>query len=363
MRRILLFTLALMLALSALAPAASAGKLAEYSLVCNGKRYELSAETGYIYDQSGVLMVPVQRIAEIFNLSVMPIGTELLITGKDGSIVAVKPGSTSMLVDDDRLPLRVKSMTKAGKLIVDVRVLRPLGLSYKHYKDSISLRNKGYLSGVIAICDADGTLTVPAVTAEDPSGALPTKIQAAAKTATQIVGVKYKSGSNCTLTLYEKQGSDWAKTLNVNGYVGKYGINKTKEGDNRTPTGTFELKTPFGIKADPGTKMGGYLKLTKYHYWSGRKNKYYNKLVDTRVETSYKPSSADEHLIKYKGVYNYAMLIDYNPQGIIGKGSAIFLHCTGSNKYTAGCVAIPQASMIRLLQTLDPGAKIVIYAA
>lgn len=362
MKRFLLLTLVLALAIPAFAPTASAGKLSTYSLVCNGKRIELSDETGYIHSQSSVLLVPVQYIAQAYNLTVEEKGAELVITGKDGAVVSVKSGAKSMLVDKKRMTLRVRSVKKSGKLMVDTRVLRPLGLSYKHYKASAALRAKGYKGGALAICDAEGELTLPTVTEEDPAGTLPPKLQAAAKNATQIVGVRYKGGSKCVVTLYEKQGTMWIQPISVSGYLGKNGIDKTKEGDKRTPTGTFDLKMPFGIKPDPGTKMGGYLKVTKYHYWSGQKNKYYNQLVDTRIVKDYKPSSADEHLIKYTGVYNYAMLIDYNPEGTIGKGSAIFLHCAGANKYTAGCVAISAASMVKLLKVLDNGAKIVIYA-
>jgi L,D-peptidoglycan transpeptidase YkuD (ErfK/YbiS/YcfS/YnhG family) len=54
------------------------------------------------------------------------------------------------------------------------------------------------------------------------------------------------------------------------------------------------------------------------------------------------------------------MFIDYNAAGVAGKGSCIFLHCTGSNKYTAGCVAVSEAAMKKIIQWVKPGAKIVI---
>lgn len=40
--------------------------------------------------------------------------------------------------------------------------------------------------------------------------------------------------------------------------------------------------------------------------------------------------------------------------------SAIFLHCYGRNPYSLGCVAIPEEDMVRILQSLRPGAKILI---
>ena len=41
--------------------------------------------------------------------------------------------------------------------------------------------------------------------------------------------------------------------------------------------------------------------------------------------------------------------------------SAIFLHCTGSNPYTAGCIAVSQKNMLKIIRAAQPGAKICIY--
>ena len=77
-------------------------------------------------------------------------------------------------------------------------------------------------------------------------------------------------------------------------------------------------------------------------------------------EVSRKHKSSDEYLIKYKGAYNYCMFIDYNAEGTPNKGSCIFLHCTGKNKYTAGCVAIPEKMMKQIICWAREGTKIVI---
>ncbi len=177
--------------------------------------------------------------------------------------------------------------------------------------------------------------------------------------ATQVVLVEHTDGSNANLTLYEKQNGAWQQLYQCKAYIGANGMGKTKAGDKKTPVGTFNLTTPFGIQDDPGAAMP-YTKVTKYHYWCGdSSSKYYNQLVDERTADR-KHTSADEYLIDYKGVYNYCMFIDYNAEGTPGKGSCIFLHCTGSRKYTAGCVAIPQASMKMVLKWAKAGVKIVI---
>ena len=171
--------------------------------------------------------------------------------------------------------------------------------------------------------------------------------------------VDYTGGSKAVLSLHEKVDGIWTEVLSCDAYVGKNGIGKTKAGDKKTPEGTYNLTTPFGIKDDPGAQMP-YTKVTKYHYWCGDSNsEYYNKLVDER-KVDRKHTKSDEYLIDYKGVYNYCLFIDYNAEGIPNKGSCIFLHCTGKNKYTAGCVAVPEKTMKQIVQWARAGVKIVI---
>lgn len=174
----------------------------------------------------------------------------------------------------------------------------------------------------------------------------------------QIVLVE-ATGSSAKVSFHEKVNGVWRELGSTSGYVGRNGIGKTREGDGRTPTGTFNLTTPFGIKADPGAQMS-YTQVTKYHYWCGTSgSEYYNQLVDTR-KVNRSARSTDEKLINYTGYYNYCLFIDYNASGAAGKGSCIFLHCTGSKKSTSGCIAIPEKVMKTAVQWVRPGAKIVI---
>jgi L,D-peptidoglycan transpeptidase YkuD (ErfK/YbiS/YcfS/YnhG family) len=204
-------------------------------------------------------------------------------------------------------------------------------------------------------------LVVPVtVSAEQapPQGSAAAALEVANQT-DQIVLVDYTGGSKAVLSLHEKVDGIWTEVLSCDAYVGKNGIGKTKAGDKKTPEGTYNLTTPFGIKDDPGAQMP-YTKVTKYHYWCGDSNsEYYNKLVDER-KVDRKHTKSDEYLIDYKGVYNYCLFIDYNAEGIPNKGSCIFLHCTGKNKYTAGCVAVPEKTMKQIVQWARAGVKIVI---
>lgn len=194
----------------------------------------------------------------------------------------------------------------------------------------------------------------------EPDGSLPGGLGLPQETS-QVVLVDYAGGSDARLSIHEKRNGTWTQLYECAAYVGKNGVGKTVEGDKKTPLGVYNLTTPFGIKADPGAAMP-YTQVTQYHYWCGASDSgYYNQLVDERVADR-KHTSADEYLIDYKGVYNYCMFIDYNAQGEAHKGSCIFLHCTGSNKYTAGCVAVPEHVMEKILRWARQGTKIAIVA-
>jgi L,D-peptidoglycan transpeptidase YkuD (ErfK/YbiS/YcfS/YnhG family) len=172
----------------------------------------------------------------------------------------------------------------------------------------------------------------------------------------QLVFVKYKGKKKADVLLYTKTNNQWKKEISTAGYVGKKGINKKREGDKKTPTGTFNFTGAFGIKSDPGAKMK-YTHVTKKLYWCGDK-KYYNQLIDI---TKHPHKCVGEHLINYKPHYNYGMFLDFNKSNKYKKGSAIFLHCKGKNNYTAGCIAISESSMKKIIQTVENGSKICIY--
>lgn len=172
----------------------------------------------------------------------------------------------------------------------------------------------------------------------------------------QLIFVKYKKKAAADVVMYQKENGIWKCILSCKAYVGKKGINKKKEGDVKTPTGTYTVTGAFGIKANPGAKLP-YTKVNKYLYLCGDK-KYYNKLIDIRTCPH---KCKGEKLIKFKPQYNYGLFLDYNKDCVYKKGSAIFMHCMGSKKYTAGCIAVSKANMIKIIRNADKNAKICIY--
>lgn len=173
----------------------------------------------------------------------------------------------------------------------------------------------------------------------------------------QLVFVKYTGKSLAEVEFYEKRDGHFELVLTDEAYIGRKGIGKTREGDEKTPEGTYKLTKAFGIKKNPGTKIK-YTKLNKNHWWCSDKN-YYNQLINIKK----KPHECKgEHLIKYGRAYNYCLFIDYNKECKYPKGSAIFLHCKDNDKNTSGCIAIDEANMISILQAVEDGAKICIYS-
>lgn len=175
----------------------------------------------------------------------------------------------------------------------------------------------------------------------------------------QILVVQRKKAA-VWVSFYERErAGDWALVFRTQGFAGKNGFGKEREGDGKTPTGLLRFGRAFGIMEDPGTELS-YTKVDDTHYWvSDPDSFYYNQLISTRVTAEGFEREKSEHLTDYQDLYRYGLEIQYNPGCIKGKGSAIFLHCS-KGKHTGGCVAIPEKYMVILLRRLREGAKIFI---
>ena len=172
-----------------------------------------------------------------------------------------------------------------------------------------------------------------------------------------LIFVKYSGGSNATVVVESKENGKWVQKLSCAAYVGRAGIGDAHEGSTLTPTGDYGITGAFGIQPNPGSKMS-YLQVTNAHYWCGDEH-YYNQLVDINQKPHY---CLGEHLIDYPGAYDYGMFFDYNTNPIVyGKGSAFFLHCYPRAPWTEGCIAVSRDNMIKIIQTVRPGARLCIY--
>ena len=139
-----------------------------------------------------------------------------------------------------------------------------------------------------------------------------------------------------------------------------------REGDGKSPAGVFALGTAFGYASEPlrGLKMQ-YLNLNpSTECVDDPGSKHYNRIVDRSVVAPDWNSS--EHMREVGESYRWGIVVDHN--GIVagananppepGGGSCVFLHIWHSNSQgTAGCTAMSQSELERLLVWLDPARK------
>ncbi|MCX5828873.1 MAG: L,D-transpeptidase family protein [Deltaproteobacteria bacterium] len=133
-----------------------------------------------------------------------------------------------------------------------------------------------------------------------------------------------------------------------------------REGDGRAPAGIFKLSSAFGYA--PANQAAWiklpYIKMTSsIRCVDDDQSPHYNRIVDTSL---IKPDwKSDEEMRRADNQYRLGIVIDHNNNPAIpGRGSCIFMHIwKGSDAGTAGCTAMSQENMERLIRWLDPSAN------
>lgn len=174
-----------------------------------------------------------------------------------------------------------------------------------------------------------------------------------------IVRTDRLKNQKATLQTYEKQNGHWAIAHPpIQAVLGYNGMDlKTKEGDGKTPIGVYDIGTGFGTAPKPTGVTIPYRRAGDHDYWiDDPTSPDYNKWVHYTGDPTSRWKSFERMKIDS---YKYGAVINYNTDPIVaGKGSAIFLHVwRNSSSPTAGCVAVSEQNMVRLLQWLDPAKK------
>ena len=140
--------------------------------------------------------------------------------------------------------------------------------------------------------------------------------------------------------------------------IGKKGLTaKKKEGDKKTPKGTFEIQHLYfrkDRKQKPLTSLK-CIEIKKNMGWCNdtRFPKKYNKLC--RV----KKNVRSEKLTRHDSKYDFLIPIKYNfKKPVSGQGSCIFIHLTKDYKPTAGCVALKEKDFLIMLKLIKKNSKI-----
>jgi len=157
----------------------------------------------------------------------------------------------------------------------------------------------------------------------------------------------------------EKRENKWQMAFEpFDSEIGRNGFapeGEKREGDGRTPSGIYPLKTTFGYDATIGTKMP-YHQATADDIWVDDPNADDYNCWAKKNETH---ASSYELMKRDDNLYKYGVVIEYNTDPVIkSNGSAIFLHIwKGEGIPTAGCVAVSEEDIIKILGWLDPAAS------
>lgn len=176
------------------------------------------------------------------------------------------------------------------------------------------------------------------------------------------------------LRAYERSGNRWkpivdaqAVTVGRSGSAWGLGLNAAQadgpqkhEGDGRAAAGVYRVGEVFGYAARADTHMPYEAMQDTDWCVDVDGSPYYNQIVDTRkvgekaVEGASEPMRRDLHLDGDQR-YKIGFVIEHNAKGKPGGGSCIFAHLWKSpTDATAGCTAMPEPVMRRLLSWMKP---------
>jgi D-alanyl-D-alanine dipeptidase len=153
-----------------------------------------------------------------------------------------------------------------------------------------------------------------------------------------------------------KKGLAWGRGLVA---ISAPGDPMKIEGDNKAPAGIFRLRSAFGYaprRSADWVKLP-YLALSKQiEGVDDPRSRYYNQLVD-RSKVARIDWRTSEQMLRADGVYKWGIFVEHNRAARPGAGSCIFLHVWRHRAAaTAGCTAMPENELVKLLRWLDPAA-------
>ncbi|WP_190238628.1 L,D-transpeptidase family protein [Marilutibacter maris] len=178
---------------------------------------------------------------------------------------------------------------------------------------------------------------------------------------------------------FERRGDGWHRVgpalpvqLGRNGSAWGLGLHPQRpddgtpvkrEGDGRSPAGIFAIAEAFGYADDAGIELP-YRPMRQSSYCIDvRGSALYNRIVDAErvgadaVRGSTEPMRLDLHNDGDQR-YKLGFVIAHNPGNRDGAGSCIFAHLwKNADTPTAGCTAMPEPAMARLLDWLRPADR------
>ena len=170
-----------------------------------------------------------------------------------------------------------------------------------------------------------------------------------------VVFVPQKEEYRAELSCFERDKNHWRQRFPpVPALIGHGGLaepGEKREGDGKTPQGTYALRFSFGQETTPPGKMP-YRLMRNDDFW-----------IDDPLSPAYNTlqrgdigSVSAERMKLRDGTYDLGLVVEYNMAPIIpGLGSAIFVHIwKNPPEATHGCVALEKANLKRIMAWLNP---------
>lgn len=209
------------------------------------------------------------------------------------------------------------------------------------------------------------TTTAPHVTTTTKAKPAPAPVTgAAASSGAQLITVTASGYGQTVATFdaYQRNTSGgwqlvygpWQADIGENGFAP---AGQKKEGDGRTPSGTYGFTFFFEDLANPGGFKFPFRQATTSDVWDDDPNSAdYNQWIDESTQGTAAAGASPEPMYDEPS-YNYGAVIAYNMDPVVaGDGSAIFLHVS-TGQPTVGCVSLPQDELLEVLRWLDPSQQ------
>ncbi|MGV0626170.1 L,D-transpeptidase family protein [Mycolicibacter minnesotensis] len=212
---------------------------------------------------------------------------------------------------------------------------------------------------VVLLCAAVCALGVTALTAPPGAAVVEPWFGNAVGNATQVISVVGVGHSTAKVDVYQRTAAGWEPVAaGIPAHVGSAGITpQSKEGEPSTPMGVYTLDFAFGTAPNPGGGLP-YVQVGSDHWWdSDSGSPTYNTMQVCKKAQCRFDTAASENLNIPQ--YRHAVVIGVNKARIPGASSAYFLHSTDGGP-TAGCVAIDDATLVKIIGWLRPGAVMAI---
>ena len=203
-------------------------------------------------------------------------------------------------------------------------------------------------------------VVVIALTSAPASGAVTPWFEGQVGNAAQVLSVVGTGGSVGKMDVWQRGPTGWqAVGTGIPVHLGSAGLApEARDSVPATPMGVYSLDFAFGTQPSPGGGLK-YYQTTPDYWWSAEGPTYNTmqvcKKADCPFDTS--PASGTENL--YIPAYAHALAMGVNKERVPGHGGAFFVHTTNGAP-TAGCVALDDATLVKIIGWLQPGAVIAI---